>query len=584
MNAIAIIMARGGSKGLPRKNVKLLAGKPLIAYTIEHAVASGVCDEIIVTTEDDEIAEISKKYGAKVPFKRPSELADDITPPEPVIKHALFEYEKISNKKFDIVVYLQATDLFRSPEMIAECVNKLKSDKSLDTVFIAYKTHKHFWREKDNGTFERLTEATYLARQNRGKKSTFREDQGLASAFRADLLKNENKRVGKNVAIIPNDDFRSSIDIHNEFDFWLAETVLTRWPDNKKKYDEIKQNEIEFLGSELKSWSQNIRNGYIRSYVIFALHETGVFELLRKKNNLSVNEISKECNLNSHLLNGVMNFLYHSDCIIRKNNEGRFSLTENGKQWLFTDPVLAMSFGAVGAYSCILSELVPSLKNEKKYGVDFVRKGEFIAKGSYYTGRGNYSWVVDKMKEYGVKKIADLGCGSADVLINFCKLNSSLSGVGIDISKKALEEAEQRVRKNDLSKKIKLSLGDLYKPETFLESVKDVDAFNAIMVMHEFLRDGEDSVVKIFKSMKQEFKGKYFFLGEFDCLEDNEYQQMRYPDRIHYLFYQHMIHPLTNQGLTTKEGWLNIFRKADIQVIEMNDKLSFRLVQFILKF
>ena len=104
------------------------------------------------------------------------------------------------------------------------------------------------------------------------------------------------------------------------------------------------------------------------------------------------------------------------------------------------------------------------------------------------------------------------------------------------------------------------------------------------MVMHEFLRDGEDSVVKIFKSMKQEFKGKYFFLGEFDCLEDNEYQQMRYPDRIHYLFYQHMIHPLTNQGLTTKEGWLNIFRKADIQVIEMNDKLSFRLVQFILKF
>jgi len=71
MKTIAIIMARGGSKGLPRKNVKLLAGKPLIAYTIEHAKASGVCDEIIVTTDDDEIASISKKYGAKVPFVRP---------------------------------------------------------------------------------------------------------------------------------------------------------------------------------------------------------------------------------------------------------------------------------------------------------------------------------------------------------------------------------------------------------------------------------------------------------------------------------------------------------------------------------
>ena len=175
MKTIAIIMARGGSKGLPRKNVKLLDGKPLIAYTIEHALLSRVCDDVIVSTEDDEIAEISKKYGAKVPFKRPVELADDITPPEPVIKHALLEYEKISKKKFEIVVYLQATDLFRTPEMIAECVNSLKKDPKLDTVFSAYKTHKHFWRENEDGKFKRLTETTYSARQKRGKKSTFRK-------------------------------------------------------------------------------------------------------------------------------------------------------------------------------------------------------------------------------------------------------------------------------------------------------------------------------------------------------------------------------------------------------------------------
>ena len=133
MNTIAIIMARGGSKGLPRKNVKLLDGKPLIAYTIQHALSSKVCDDVIVSTEDDEIAEISKKYGAIVPFKRPAELADDITPPEPVIKHALLEYEKISKKKFDIVVYLQATDLFRTPQMIAECVNTLKNNTKFET-------------------------------------------------------------------------------------------------------------------------------------------------------------------------------------------------------------------------------------------------------------------------------------------------------------------------------------------------------------------------------------------------------------------------------------------------------------------
>ena len=110
---IAIIMARGGSKGLPKKNIKPLNGKPLIAYSIEDAINSGVCDTVLVTSDDDEIIEISKKYGATVSFKRPSELADDSVPPEPVIQHALKEHEKITSSKFDIVVYLQPTDIFR---------------------------------------------------------------------------------------------------------------------------------------------------------------------------------------------------------------------------------------------------------------------------------------------------------------------------------------------------------------------------------------------------------------------------------------------------------------------------------------
>ena len=94
MKTIAIIMARGGSKGLPRKNVKLLAGKPLIAYTIEHAKASGVCDEIIVTTDDDEIASISKKYGAKVPFVRPKIVSGGLVSSLDTIKHFLKQLNK----------------------------------------------------------------------------------------------------------------------------------------------------------------------------------------------------------------------------------------------------------------------------------------------------------------------------------------------------------------------------------------------------------------------------------------------------------------------------------------------------------
>ena len=93
---VAIIPARGGSKGVPRKNIRDLAGKPLIAYTIEVAKKSRYIDSIIVSTDDEEIAKIARNYGADVPFIRPIELAEDETPTLPVIQHAVkFLEEKV---------------------------------------------------------------------------------------------------------------------------------------------------------------------------------------------------------------------------------------------------------------------------------------------------------------------------------------------------------------------------------------------------------------------------------------------------------------------------------------------------------
>ena len=224
---IAIIMARGGSKGLPKKNVRFLNGKPLIAYSIEDAINSGVCDTVLVTSEDDEIIKISKEYGATVSFKRPSDLAGDSVPPEPVIQHALKEHEKITKSKFDIVIYLQPTDIFRPKNVIRDCVIKLKNNPKIDTVFSAYKTHKHFWKKNSDGTFKRITDGDYDARQKR-ENTTFREDQGVACAFRASLIRDKGIRVGDNVDIVVNEDFRTAIDIHYEFDFWLAETLKSK--------------------------------------------------------------------------------------------------------------------------------------------------------------------------------------------------------------------------------------------------------------------------------------------------------------------------------------------------------------------
>ena len=105
-----------------------------------------------------------------------------------------------------------------------------------------------------------------------------------------------------------------------------------------------------------------------------------------------------------------------------------------------------------------LTELVPSLRNEKKYGVDYIRSGDLIAKEVITLGE-NYPWVIENMKKLGVKKVADLGCGSADVLISLCEEDKNLMGVGVDISNDALKEAKKRINKKGFDNRISFSSG-----------------------------------------------------------------------------------------------------------------------------
>ena len=131
MNILVIIPARGGSKGIPGKNIKLLGGKPLICYTID--AARSVVDDahICVTTDEEEIIEVVEKYGLHVPFKRPAELATDTAGTYEVLLHALNFYEK-RGETFDVVLLLQATSPFRMGKHIKEAL-KLYT-KNLDMV------------------------------------------------------------------------------------------------------------------------------------------------------------------------------------------------------------------------------------------------------------------------------------------------------------------------------------------------------------------------------------------------------------------------------------------------------------------
>lgn len=121
---LAVIPARGGSKGVPKKNIKPLNGIPLIAHSILEAKKSKYITELIVSTDSEEIADVAKKYDANVPFIRPSEIATDKALSIEVIKHAL-EFYKTRGQDFDYVVLLQPTTPFRTVQVIDEAILKL---------------------------------------------------------------------------------------------------------------------------------------------------------------------------------------------------------------------------------------------------------------------------------------------------------------------------------------------------------------------------------------------------------------------------------------------------------------------------
>ena len=129
MKAIAIITARGGSKRIPRKNIKEFCGKPIIAYSIEAAKQSGVFDEIMVSTDDEEIAEVARKYGANVPFMRSEKTASDYATTGDVIDEVLTEYEK-RGQTFDIVSRIYPTAPFIRAERLVEGMKLITSGEA----------------------------------------------------------------------------------------------------------------------------------------------------------------------------------------------------------------------------------------------------------------------------------------------------------------------------------------------------------------------------------------------------------------------------------------------------------------------
>lgn len=203
VNYLGVIPARGGSKGIPRKNIKLIAGKPLIAWTIDAAKASRIMDRFVLSTEDSEIARIAREYGAEV-IQRPQELATDEATTIAVLQHALSRIDA------ENVVLLQPTSPIRAPGLIDRCIRRFQETKvdNLGTGFIC--------KFMEYGTYT----------QRRQDLKGFFYDDGNVYVIKSGLVK-AGKRFGKKVERMEISR-EQNIEIDDNFDFWLAEQVLLK--------------------------------------------------------------------------------------------------------------------------------------------------------------------------------------------------------------------------------------------------------------------------------------------------------------------------------------------------------------------
>jgi len=224
MEFLAIIPARGGSKGIPRKNIKLLKGKPLIWHTIQAALGSKYINRVVLSTEDSEIAQVAKDCGAEI-INRPIELAQDETKTAPVLVDVINQLKK-ENYTPDIVVLLQATCPLRDAKALDETIETFLHNPECDSVFTVKNvgwTHA-LWRENHDGTpFGLYDYRNRPRRQDKSEHYNLMRETGETYIVRTDVLMDVKDFIGKKPVFHVVED---SIDIDTEEDFKKAEELL----------------------------------------------------------------------------------------------------------------------------------------------------------------------------------------------------------------------------------------------------------------------------------------------------------------------------------------------------------------------
>jgi len=336
MNIIAIIPARGGSKSIPKKNIMDFCGKPLIAWSIEQALDCALINSVYVSTDNEGIAEVSKKYGAEI-IKRPAELATDTASSEQALLHAIDQIEKKNVENVDIVVFLQATSPLRASSDINNALRKF-IDEGADSLFSAAILDDFLIWGKINDKF---TSINYDYR-NRGLRQD-REKQyvenGSIYIFKPDILRKENNRIGGTIVLY-------------EMEFWKTYEI--------DSYEDIEICEY-YMKSKLSDKSQQF--SIPEKIDLIAFDFDGVFT----DNKVLVTEDGKEavyCNRSDGL--GID--------ILKKYSIPMLIISTE------TNSVVAMRAKKLGL------KVEQGIKDKKAFLIDYVKKNNYSLDNVIYMG------------------------------------------------------------------------------------------------------------------------------------------------------------------------------------------------------
>ena len=239
LKILAIIPGRGGSKGIPSKNIQKLGKLPLIAHTIQSAKGSKKVNRIIVSTDSKKIAKIAEKYGAEVPFLRPKKFSRDSSSTLDVVKHTIQFLQKVEKYTPDIIIILLPTAPFRPPNLIDESVKLLKNTNATSVVSVLKtKTHPFKVFLPENG-FLKPFKRDYQKYYQRQKLPDFYHTTGAAYTFWFDTLKKYGHYYGPRMKPLISHYDEMNVDIDSIFDLFIAEMTLKYWKNYSKKIKKI---------------------------------------------------------------------------------------------------------------------------------------------------------------------------------------------------------------------------------------------------------------------------------------------------------------------------------------------------------